>query len=117
MGTPARDAGDGRDLRHTRRDRRADLLRLPQERALGEEPDLSGRDSYLQGSGRHARERAGVERLARLPDALHPTVLPSVLRALPGGALMRRCQEAFIPWRRMTLIAACWIPSARVRHP
>ena len=31
--------------------------------------------------------------------------------------LMRRSQKAFVPWRRMKLIAARWIPSARNRHP
>jgi RNA-directed DNA polymerase len=32
-------------------------------------------------------------------------------------ALMRRSQKAFVPWRRMKLLVARWIPSARVRHP
>jgi group II intron reverse transcriptase/maturase len=32
-------------------------------------------------------------------------------------ALMRRSQKAFVPWRRMTLLVARWIPPARVRHP
>ena len=32
-------------------------------------------------------------------------------------ALMRRSQKAFVPWRRMKLLAARWIPSARIRHP
>src|SRR4051812_48667447 len=32
-------------------------------------------------------------------------------------ALMRRSQKAFVPWRRMKLIAARWIPSAGIRHP
>ena len=30
---------------------------------------------------------------------------------------MRRSQKAFASWRRMKLIAARWIPSARIRHP
>ena len=32
-------------------------------------------------------------------------------------ALGRRSQKAFVPWRRMKLIAARWILSARIRHP
>lgn len=32
-------------------------------------------------------------------------------------ALMRRSQKAFVPWQRMKLLVARWIPSARVRHP
>ena len=29
-------------------------------------------------------------------------------------ALMRRSQKAFVPWQRMKLLVARWIPSARV---
>jgi RNA-directed DNA polymerase len=32
-------------------------------------------------------------------------------------ALMRRSQKAFVPWQRIKLLVARWIPSARVRHP
>ncbi len=32
-------------------------------------------------------------------------------------ALARRSQKAFVPWRRIELIAARWLPPARVRRP
>ena len=65
-----------------------------------------------------------AHRYGKAAPAALPAAKPApamTMMTMPMGtsfrALMRRSPKAFVPWRRMKLLIARYIPSARARHP